>query len=382
MEQIKKSRGAFELHLNVKRDLSYRLRQAVLIDLDSGISDSGESKGRSSLLDGLLGRRQEKLNRKAINDARLLAMRSVIDTAETPLLHLGGIVSSITSALMRFFNKLETEMMFYQGVVELIQTLEELGLPVCRPQFVSSDIKQFEASGVYDLSFALYMAAKEGFSPDSIVKNEVQMNSSKGQIFIVTGPNQGGKTTYLRAVGITQLFAQAGILVPTERAVISPVDRIYTHFSSVENTGTDRGRLEEEMILLNQIMQAVSGDSLLLMNESFSSTNSREGTIIAEEILRALSLIGTRVLFVTHLYELAKRIDSINSITNGITKLVSLVAGIERSTSSETGNPKKSIKRTYIVAPGEPLPTGYADDIAYQYGISYEELIQKTDNIR
>lgn len=244
------------------------------------------------------------------------------------------------------------------------------------------DIKQFEASGVYDLSFALYMAAKEGFSPDSIVKNEVQMNSSKGQIFIVTGPNQGGKTTYLRAVGITQLFAQAGILVPTERAVISPVDRIYTHFSSVENTGTDRGRLEEEMILLNQIMQAVSGDSLLLMNESFSSTNSREGTIIAEEILRALSLIGTRVIFVTHLYELAKRIDSINSITNGITKLVSLVAGIERSTSSETGNPKKSIKRTYIVAPGEPLPTGYADDIAYQYGISYEELIQKTNNIR
>ncbi len=122
-------------------------------------------------------------------------------------------------------------------------------------------------------------------------------------------------------------------------------------------------------------MEEVIGDSLLLMNESFSSTNSREGAVIAEEILKALSVIGSRVVFVTHLYELAKRVDAINADTNGITKLVSMVAGIDESSCREDSN-NKAIRRTYLVRPGEPLPTGFASDIAYQYGISYEKLIR------
>lgn len=120
-------------------------------------------------------------------------------------------------------------------------------------------------------------------------------------------------------------------------------------------------------------MEEVIGDSLLLMNESFSSTNSREGAVIAEEILKALSVIGSRVVFVTHLYELAKRVDAINADTNGITKLVSMVAGIDESSCREESN-NKAIRLTYLVRPGEPLPT--ASDIAYHNGISYEKLIR------
>lgn len=122
-------------------------------------------------------------------------------------------------------------------------------------------------------------------------------------------------------------------------------------------------------------MEEVIGDSLLLMNESFSSTNSREGAVIAEEILKALSVIGSRVVFVTHLYELAKRVDAINADTNGITKLVSMVAGIDESSCREDSN-NKAIRLTYLVRPGEPLPTGFASDIAYHNGISYEKLIR------
>ena len=124
------------------------------------------------------------------------------------------------------------------------------------------------------------------------------------------------------------MLFQAGCFVPAEVALLSTVDQIFTHFSSVE-TDSDSGRLEEEMIRLKQIMQQVSGNSLLLMNESFSSTNAREGAIIAEEFLKALSIIGTRVVFVTHLYEIAKRIDKINAETQGKTRLVSMVAGVE-----------------------------------------------------
>lgn len=201
------------------------------------------------------------------------------------------------------------------------------------------------------------------------------MDSERGLIFIVTGPNQGGKTTYLRAVGLVQLLAQAGILVPAESAVISPVDRIFTHFASAEQTDDDRGRLEEEMVRLRQIMQEISGDSLLLMNESFSSTNAHEGAVIAEEILRALSIIGARVVFVTHLYELAARVGQINTSARGVTKLANLVAGIERIDRHE-GGMAGMVKRTYKIEPGEPMPHGFVSDIAYQFGISYEELVK------
>ena len=153
-----------------------------------------------------------------------------------------------------------------------------MALPVCRPQFIPREHKKFIASGIYDLSLALHLASKQEFSLDAIVKNDVFMDSERGLIFIVTGPNQGGKTTYLRAVGLVQLLAQAGILVPAESAVISPVDRIFTHFASAEQTDDDRGRLEEGgWSAWRQIMQEISGDSLLLMNESFSSTNAHEG---------------------------------------------------------------------------------------------------------
>ncbi len=377
LQQLRKSRDdSFNFKLSLTRDLNYRLRQAVFIELDNEIPYQLDFKEKRSILGGLFGRHREDSNELVIADPRFLGQRCVIEVIEKSFQHLGGIVSSITSALTRFFSNLEKEMLFYKAIVEMIQTLDKLGLQTCRPQFCSHKSKQFQAAGIYDMSFALHLATKEEFSTEIIVKNQIYMNNEHGQIFIVTGPNQGGKTTYLRTIGIIQFLAQAGIFVPAKSAFISPVDQIFTHFSSIEKADSDRGRLEEEMIRLEQIMQQKSGDSLLLMNESFSSTNSREGTVIAEEILKALSIIGTRVVFVTHLYELATRIDQINASTEGITKLVSMIAGIDQSNQYED-NKARIIKRTYLVKPGKPSPTGFASDIAHQYGISYEELIYK-----
>lgn len=356
LQQLRKSRDdSFNFKLSLTRDLNYRLRQAVFIELDNEIPYQLDFKEKRSILGGLFGRHREDSNELVIADPRFLGQRCVIEVIEKSFQHLGGIVSSITSALTRFFSNLEKEMLFYKAIVEMIQTLDKLGLQTCRPQFCSHKSKQFQAAGIYDMSFALHLATKEEFSTEIIVKNQIYMNNEHGQIFIVTGPNQGGKTTCLRTIGIIQLLAQAGIFVPVESAVISPVDQIFTHFSSIEKADSDRGRLEEEMIR--------------------SSTNSREGTVIAEEILKALSIIGTRVVFVTHLYGLATRIDQINASTEGITRLVSMVAGIEQPNQYED-NKDRIIKRTYLVKPGKPLPTGFASDIAHQYGISYEELIR------
>ena len=97
--------------------------------------------------------------------------------------------------------------------------------------------------------------------------------------------------------------------------------------------------------------------------------------MIAEEILRALSIIGARVVFVTHLYELAARVGQINTSARGVTKLANLVAGIERIDRHE-GGMAGMVKRTYKIEPGEPMPHGFVSDIAYQFGISYEELVK------
>lgn len=353
--------GAFSLKLLLNRDFDYRLRYAVLLDIVEEEVELG-SRGKGSFFHGILGRR-ERVKKLVIDDPLLLQKRCVQDLAGTLLLYLGSIIANITANLIRFFRNLEKELLFYQAVIEMLQRLNALGLPTCRPQFVPKEFKQFQIIGIYDLSFALYLDTQGNFTAENIVRNDILMNNEAGQIFIVTGPNQGGKTTYLRAIGQTQLWAQAGIFVPAECAIISPVDHIFTHFSTEESTINDLGRFEEEILRLEQIMQVITGDSLLLMNESFSSTNAHEGASIAEEILRVLSLAGTRVVFVTHLYELAKRIDQINASTQGKTRLVSMVAGIEQLGQSDSQLPV--LKRTYRVLPGEPLATSFASDVAY-----------------
>lgn len=368
-------RGPFRLNLTIGRDLSHRLRLAEITGLDKEDSSSPTRKRKGSFLDHVFGGDDDKPDPLLVTDIMFLEKRCVAELFEKTMLHLEGIVSSVTSALMRFFRNLEEEVLYYKAVVELLQVVRGHGLPVCRPQFIPREHKKFIASGIYDLRLALHLASKQEFSLDAIVKNDVFMDSERGLIFIVTGPNQGGKTTYLRAVGLVQLLAQAGILVPAESAVISPVDRIFTHFASAEQTDDDRGRLEEEMVRLRQIMQEISGDSLLLMKEWFSSTNAHEGAVIAEEILRALSIIGARVVFVTHLYELAARVGQINTSARGVTKLANLVAGIERIDRHE-GGMARMVKRTYKIEPGEPMPHGFVSDIAYQFGISYEELVK------
>ncbi|NLY11265.1 MAG: hypothetical protein GX020_06240 [Firmicutes bacterium] len=218
------------------------------------------------------------------------------------------------------------ELRFNTAMINMINKLKLHGFGFCKPEIIKKSERQVHLKNVYDLSLALSII-EEGKNADSIVCNN-HSSDETGRVFILTGPNQGGKTTFLRSLGLTQVLFQAGCFVPAEVALLSTVDQIFTHFSSVE-TDSDSGRLEEEMIRFKQIMQQVSGNSLLLMNESFSSTNAREGAIIAEEFLKALSIIGTRVVFVTHLYEIAKRIDKINAETQGKTRLVSMVAGVE-----------------------------------------------------
>ena len=160
---------------------------------------------------------------------------------------------------------------------------------------------------------------------------------------------------------------QLGMFVPAKSARISPVDAIYTHFPTGADDTIDKGRLGEECARLGEIFDSVTKHSLVLLDESFSSTGSYEGSYIASEVLSGLSMVGCRCLFATHLHELAAEIDRINaqSTAQGGVKIDTLVAGIDEG------------ERSFKIFRAKPDGKSYARDIALRYGLTYENILKK-----
>ena len=206
---------------------------------------------------------------------------------------------------------------------------------------------------------------------DEIVPNDVIFDKN-ATIYVLTGPNRGGKSVITCAVGLAQVMLQLGMYVPAEAATISPVDAIYTHFPTGAEDTIDKGRLGEECARLGEIFDCVTSCSLVLLDESLSSTGSFEASYIAAEVLGGLAHVGCRCLFSTHLHELAAEIDNINrrSLENGGVAIDTLVAGIEGEG-----------KRSFRITRAKPDGKSYAHDIAESYGLTYERIISRVDEI-
>lgn len=263
-----------------------------------------------------------------------------------------------------FLATLSGDIAFYLAAVRLLDRLCSRGLPVCRPVLAPMGERVCELHEAYNLNLAL-RALDDTDVAARMVLNDVDLGDN-GRIGIVTGPNQGGKTTYTHMVGLCQVLAQLGLWVPARRARISPVDNIQTHYPVEERAAKGTGRFGEEAQRLSQLFARSTRHSLLLLNESLASTNAGESLYIAQDIVRILRRMGTRALFATHLHELAADVDAFNANTTGDSRVVSLVAS--RSTAEDSG------QRSYTIVPGKPLGRSYAREIAAQYGISYEQL--------
>ena len=185
----------------------------------------------------------------------------------------------------------------------------------------------------------------------------------------LTGPNRGGKTTYIQGVGLVHLLAQAGCYVPGTRAAISPLDHLFTHFPTEEKPESEAGRFGEEAIRLGEIFGQVTRSSLVLMNESLSSTSFSESLYLAEDLVRILRRVGARAIFSTHLHELANRVDELNDSVPGESRIVSIVSSPVEPTAN-------GLQRSYKLEVRPPLGQSYAREIAAQYGISYPQLEQ------
>ncbi len=273
------------------------------------------------------------------------------------------IVQSYVLENTDFLLNLMPEIEFLVKGTELLRELRKRGCALCKPEIAGMEERVFRADGLYNPCVALKVS-------DEIVTNDISFDTSESNamIYVLTGPNRGGKSVITCAVGIAQVMMQLGMFVPASSAVISTADAVFTHFPTGADDTIDKGRLGEECARLGEIFDSVTKYSLVLLDESLSSTGSYEASYIAAEVLAGFSRVGCRCLFSTHLHELAAEIDSINARTRteGGTKIDTLVAGIE-------GEGKRSFK----IFRAKPDGKSYARDIANRYGLSYENIVKK-----
>ena len=255
---------------------------------------------------------------------------------------------------------------FYLGAIDMINLCESAGMKMCRP--VISDGATV-IKGLFDPIYfrearTYNLRAKEK-DRKPVVLNDISFGKD-ADFYILTGANNGGKTTFVRAVGICFAMAQAGLYVPAESCTIRPADYIYTHFPKEEQTGINASRFTTEIKQFRTISETITDNSLLFMNESIQSTTPGECVDIAYEMVRIFTSIGVRGIFATHLPELAERIDELNQ--SGVrSKLESLTV----LTDEQTG------ERKYKVVKGKPSRTSHARTILDEFGISYEQIAER-----
>lgn len=220
---------------------------------------------------------------------------------------IGAIKNVVLGAMMRFFEPFleEKEIFFKQlylqtaflmGAANLYRRVHRVGVDFCFPEL--TERKNFFFKGLTELSLAIYNLRCP-------VDNAL---SAEGKhLVIVTGANQGGKSTYLRSIGIAQVMLQCGMYVPAKSFASGLYRNIFTHFTRREDSAMNSGRLDEELGRMERIVDNLTEDSILFLNESFATTTEKEGSIIAEDITRALYERGVRVMMVTHLMAFAKR---------------------------------------------------------------------------
>lgn len=277
---------------------------------------------------------------------------------------LDSLIKKLRDTLTRYsdiaivnISQIIPEFMYYIRFAEYISKYMEKGFKFCKAQLTDDVNVSMDAKDLYNLKLAMNLRSSE-----DIVYNNLSFDNDH-TIYILTGANRGGKTTITQAAGLMFLLAQGGIFVPASSFVYKPVDCIYTHFPADEDKTMDLGRLGEECVRFKSIYSECTSDSLLLLNETFSTTSFEEGFYIAKDSVKALLKKQVRVIYNTHMHKLAADVDEINMESEGV-KASSLIM------KSDNG------KRSFKVEVASPEGLSYAKDIAEKYGVTYEMLIK------
>jgi len=250
-----------------------------------------------------------------------------------------GAVGESAEHIRTYISQLRAELGFLLACRNLHDVLAAKGEPVCMPEPMPAGTTALSSRGLYDACLSLALG------PARAVGNDIEADGRR--LIVITGANRGGKSTFLRSLGLAQLLMQAGIFVPAESFRAEIRDGLFTHFKREEDADLRSGKLDEELGRMSTIVDQARPGSLVLLNESFASTNEREGAEIGRQIVRALLESGIKVGYVTHMYDLASSLDAEWKDE----------AAFLRAERLEDG------RRTFRMGPGKPLPTSHGQDI-------------------
>ena len=264
--------------------------------------------------------------------------RALADLQDRGINLVANALAQSADHIDSYFEVLRAELAFYIGCLNLAEQLAQWNEPVAFPLPAPAGERQFSVRGLYDVCLALTLQGP-------VVGNDVQAGGK--DLVIITGANQGGKSTFLRSVGLAQVMMQCGMFVAAESYQASVCHDLFTHYRREEDASMTSGKLDEELGRMSGIADRLTPNAAVLFNESFAATNEREGSEIARQITRALVERGVRVFFVTHLYDFAHSWFRSNM---GNT----LFLRAERQADGT---------RTFRLIEGEPLETSYGEDL-------------------
>ena len=275
---------------------------------------------------------------------------------------LDSIVKKLRDVLTKYadvaiinISQIIPEFVYYIRFAEYISEKLEKGFRFCEAKVSDTDGVYMKAKDLYNLKLA------ENIDDLSeLVYNDLDFDNDH-IIYILTGANRGGKTTITQAVGLMYVLAQGGIYVPASSFEYKPLDCIFTHFPADEDKTMDLGRFGEECVRFRNIYSECTKDSLVLLNETFSTTSFEEGFYIAEDAVKALLKKEVRTIYNTHMHKLAADVDELNKVSDTV-KASSLIM--------KNNNGQRSFK----VEIASPEGSSYAKDIAEKYGVTYEML--------